>query len=148
MPYLVDGDNLLGTWRGRERTDRQRRELALTLGRLAARERKRYLTVFDGARPRGAAFGAGVRFAGRRSADDVILDILREQDDPRGWVVVTSDRPLGDRCRHLGATIMRCDVFRPRLYGVDAGPGSGEKPEHEPDVEGWLEVFGDDDSPD
>jgi len=138
VPYLVDGDNLLGTWPGRSRTDAGRRELAMAIGRLGAREGKRYVTVFDGPAPASAAFGADVCFGGRRSADDVILGLLREQPDPAGWIVVTSDRPLGDRCRHLGARVIRCDRFRPRLRGHGRG---GEKPEREEDVEGWLRIF-------
>jgi hypothetical protein len=142
VPVLVDGDNLLGTWPGRPRTDEERRALAQELGRLAARERRRYVTVFDGRPAHGASFGAGVRFAGpRRSADDLILEILREQPDPRGWVVVTSDRSLGDRCRHLEARVVRSDRFRHRLRAT----GAPEKPEREDDVDYWLERFGDSD---
>ena len=143
MPYLVDGDNLLGTWRGRERSNDERRNLALELARHARRRGRRLLTVFDGPEPGGAGFGADVRFAGgRRSADELILSILREQRDVRGWVVVTSDRSLGDRCRHLGARVERSDRFRLRLRD-DAGP---EKPVAEEDVDLWLERFGEDGS--
>jgi len=139
VPWLVDGDNLLGTWPGRTRTAETRRELAMGLARLGARERRRIVTVFDGRRP-ALAFGADVLFAGGRSADDVLLEFLREQPRPAEWIVVTSDRPLGDRCRHLGARVERSDRFRRRL-----APGAGsEKPERETDIEGWLEVFGDD----
>ena len=143
MPYLVDGDNLLGTWRGRERSTDERRDLALELARHARRLGRRLLTVFDGPEPGGAGFGTDVRFAGgRRSADELILSILREQQDVRGWVVVTSDRSLGDRCRHLGARVERCDRFRLRLR-EETGP---EKPVAEQDVDLWLERFRDDGS--
>jgi predicted RNA-binding protein with PIN domain len=142
MPYLVDGDNLLGTWRGRERSGDERRELAHELARHARRIGRRLLTVFDGPDPGGAGLGADVRFAGGgRSADELILSILREQEDVRGWVVVTSDRSLGDRCRHLGARVERCDRFRPRLC-EPAGP---EKPASEHDVDLWLREFGEGD---
>jgi len=139
MPYLVDGDNLLGTWRDRRRTDRERRALAGEIGRLARRERRRFVVVFDGYSLAGPA-GVDVVFAGgSRSADDVILERLRNETDPRGWTVVTSDRSLGDRCRHLGARVVRCDRFRSRLRN----PGPEEKPEHETDVDYWLAEFGD-----
>jgi predicted RNA-binding protein with PIN domain len=144
MPYLVDGDNLLGTWPGRRRSDAERRELAMQLGRLAHRWRRRVLIVFDGQAPPSTAFGADVRFAGAsRSADDLILDLLREQDQRRGWIVVTSDRSLGDQCRYLDARVQRCDVFRKRMTdGAEA-----EKPERVDDVEYWLEQFGEEDKP-
>ena len=43
MPLLVDGDNLLGTWPDRGRSDAERRALAMQLGRLAARQRRQVL---------------------------------------------------------------------------------------------------------
>jgi len=140
VPILIDGDNLLGTW-GRSRTAAERRRLALELTRFARRERKRVATVFDGDAPPALAFGAEVRFSGAgRTADDLILETLRNQADPRGWLVVTSDRSLGDRCRWLGARVERCDIFRKRLWQ----PEEADKPESEVDVDYWLRVFGED----
>jgi len=141
MPFLVDGDNLLGTWPGRRRSDAERRGLAFELGRFSVRSRRRIVLVFDGTEPPGGQPGIDVHFSGRgRTADDLILDYLRGVADRRGWIVVTSDRSLGDQCRYLDARLERCDRFRKRLL---AQP-TEEKPEHEPDVEYWLEQFGDD----
>ena len=142
MPFLVDGDNLLGTW-GRKRSDPERRRLAMELGRFALGERKRLYVVFDGTGQQAAPCGADVRFSGRgQSADDVILEILREGHDRRGWIVVTSDRALGDQCRWLEARVERCDHFRRRLTRAGS---SAEKPEREEDIDYWLEQFGDPD---
>jgi hypothetical protein len=139
MPYLVDGDNLLGTWPDRKRSDADRRSLAFELGRFATRWRRRIVVVFDGTEPPGGRLGADVHFSGRgRTADDVILDYLRGVGDRRGWIVVTSDRSLGDQCRYLEARIERCDRFRKRL----TEPAGDEKPVREADVEYWLEQFG------
>jgi len=141
MPVLIDGDNLLGTWPGRRRSMSERRELAMQIGRLARRERKKMIVVFDGVAPPSPAFGADTRFSGGGvSADDTILEILRGVEDPRGWLVVTSDRSLGDQCRYLGARLERSDRFRPRLRYDDRR----EKPDREDEVEYWLEQFGDD----
>jgi hypothetical protein len=97
------------------------------------------VTVFDGSPPPGSSFGAGVHFSGPgRTADDLILALLREQTDRRGWIVVTSDRSLGDQCRHLEARVERADRFRPRLRRTM----SDEKPEREEDLGYWLEQFG------
>ena len=139
MPFLVDGDNLLGTWPGRQRSDADRRQLAMELSRFATRVRRRVVTIFDGTPPPGSSFGANVRFSGRgRTADDVILELLRGENDRRGWVVATSDRSLGDQCRHLDARVERCDRFRRRLDT----PAGDEKPERETDVDYWLREFG------
>jgi predicted RNA-binding protein with PIN domain len=139
MPYLVDGDNLLGTWPGRKRSDAERRTLAFELHRFASRARRRMVVVFDGSPPPGMQLGADVHFSGPgRSADQTILDFLRDVEDRRGWTVITSDRSLGDQCRYLEARIERCDRFRKRIQ-ADA---SEEKPEQESDVDYWLEQFG------
>lgn len=140
MPFLVDGDNLLGTWPGRARSAPERRRLALELSRLEADRGRRVVVVFDGSPPEGLHFGADVHFAGpSTTADARILELLRRAADPAGWIVVTSDRSLGDRCRWLGARIERCDLFRRRL----SGRGGGEKPERETDVDYWMSQFGD-----
>lgn len=141
MPIIVDGDNLLGTWPERKRSDAERRRLAMQLSRWAAREGRSVVTVFDGSGPPGTSFGSDVHFSGPgRTADQLILDLLRREEDRRGWIVVTSDRALGDQSRHLGARPERCDLFRRRL-----ARGTGrEKPEREEDLDYWLERFGGD----
>ena len=141
MPILIDGDNLLGTWRNRDRGDAAKRKLSFELARYAQRVRRRCLVVFDGTAPAGLGFGGETRFSGRgRSADDWILDFLRAEPEPRGWWVITSDRSLGDRCRHLSARVERSDLFRKRLRAGTAG----EKPEPGEDMDYWIEQFGED----
>jgi len=141
MPWLVDGDNLLGTWPGRRRSDAERRGLAFELSRFAGRRGQRLTVIFDGSAPPGAAPGPGSRYSGAGvRADDVILGLLRETQDRAGWIVVTSDRSLSDQCRWLGARVERCDRFRKRLSS-DTAP---EKPEREDDPQYWLERFGGD----
>lgn len=138
MPILVDGDNLLGAWRGRARTDPEKRRLAGEIHRFSTSARRRILLVFDGVAELPPPSN-DVLFSGHgRTADDLILSLLRDEEDPRGWIVVTNDRPLGDRCRHLGARVERCDVFRKRM----TASGGPEKPEGRVDVKDWLEWFG------
>ncbi|MDB4324863.1 NYN domain-containing protein [bacterium] len=138
MPFLIDGDNLLGT-SGQRRTDAAKRKLAFDLARWAQEQGRRVTVVFDGPEPGAPAFGASVRFSGGgRTADDLILSMLRKQPDARGWIVVTSDRSLGDQCRWIGAARERCDVFRKRL----THSRRHEKPEREDEIEYWLEQFG------
>ncbi len=115
----------------------------MQLARLGARIGRRIVTVFDGVPPPATAFGQDVHFSGPGStADQVILELLREQKDRRGWTVVTSDRSLADQCRYLEAGIERSDRFRKRLLRG----GDEEKPDREEDMDYWLEQFGEDDS--
>jgi hypothetical protein len=131
VPFLLDGDNLLGA----QRSDERRQALAAELRHLAQRLGKRILIVFDGP----GLDSSDVQFSGPgRSADDRILELLRGSQDRGGWIVVTDDRPLGDRCRTLGARVERCREFRGRLRS----PDEPEKPERETDVAYWLERFG------
>jgi len=138
VPVLVDGDNLLGAWRGRSRSHEEKRRLSGEIFRYAARERKKVFIVFDGICPGPAPPSNDVEFSGRgRTADDRILERIRSASEPRGWTVVTNDRSLGDRCRHLGARVERCDLFRKKLQA----PAGSEKPEGAVDVEDWLDWF-------
>jgi hypothetical protein len=144
MPYLIDGDNLLGTWPGRKRSDAERRVLTGQLQRFGRRVRRHVMIVFDGPAPPGHPSGSDVRFAGHGgSADDLILATLRSEEDRRGWTVITSDRSLGDQCRWLEARVERSDLFRRRL----AAPQEDEKPEREEELDFWLEQFGETDDP-
>ena len=141
MPRIVDGDNVLGTWPGRSRSDEEKRALVREVDRLIRREGKRIVVAFDGAPPSGLAFGPDVLFSGPgRSADAAILSLLREERDPRGWVLVTADRALADRARWLGAAVESPAAFRGRLLAS----GDGDKPAEGGDVRYWLEVFGGD----
>jgi len=138
VPRIVDGDNLLGGWPGRSRSEADKRRLSHELARLARREGREILLVFDGPEPMGIAFGGMTRFAGQgQTADAVILAHLRHQQDPRGCIVVTDDRSLGDQARWVGARVERCETLRARL----AGSGE-EKPGGQDDLDYWKDVFG------
>jgi len=140
MPRLVDGDNLLGSWPGRKRSQAERRALAGELARFAARERRRLVLVFDGP-DQGMPAKGDVLYSGPgRSADQAILALLREQKDRAGWTVITNDRSLADQCRWLGASVERCDIFRKKVQQ----PGAAEKPAAELDVDDWMKIFGED----
>ncbi|HUC43782.1 MAG TPA: NYN domain-containing protein [Candidatus Sulfotelmatobacter sp.] len=139
MPRLVDGDNLLGAWPGRTRSDAEKRQLAREIGRLASREGRRIVVVFDGVAPPGVSLGPDVHFSGAgRSADHRILELLRAERDPRGWTVVTNDRSLADQSRWVGAASESVREFRARL----SRETGAEKPEGAGDIDFWLETFG------
>jgi len=126
MPFLIDGDNLLGTWPGRGRTARDKRDLVRRLARLPAAG-EHVVVAFDGFGSTRSLPGVIVTFSGAgSSADEALLDRLRTEPVPAAWTVVTSDRSLADRCRHLGAEVLRSDLFRRQL--ADPAPPSESSP--------------------
>ena len=142
MPRVVDGDNVLGTWPGRTRSDAEKRRLVGEVARLARSERRRIVVVFDGVAPPGVSYGPDVLFSGPgRKADAVILDLLKREKDVAGWAVVTGDRALGDQCRWVGASVESPSSLKAKLEKDDAG----EKPESADDVDYWLKQFGGED---
>ena len=141
MPRIVDGDNVLGTWPGRSRSDADKRQLVREVDALMRREKRRIVVVFDGVPPPGVSYGPDVTFSGAgRKADAVILELLRRERDVAGWTVVTNDRALGDQCRWLGASVQGARELRGRLTQETGG----EKPEAGGDVSYWLKEFGSD----
>jgi predicted RNA-binding protein with PIN domain len=139
MPWMVDGDNVLGTWPGRSRSDAAKRQLVREVAGLERRERRRIVVVFDGTAPPGVSYGSGVHFSGPgRKADALILELLRREADVAGWTVVTGDRALADQCRWAGASVEGPPALRRRIETA----GEEEKPQTADDVDYWLEQFG------
>jgi len=106
--------------------DRAVRRLIDQLEEFALTTRDEVTVVFD-RRPRDVQPGrhgdAVVAFAsrrGRNAADHEIVERVRADDDARSLTVVTSDRPLVERVRELGARVTSSGTFRRRLD--DAAP--------------------------
>jgi predicted RNA-binding protein with PIN domain len=119
--WLVDGFNVLhaGVLRGNDRRGWWREEMR---GRLLSRvagfeERESELwVVFDGEGPgTEAELASGwPRVVFAPSADDWLLQAVRDAEDPSALVVVTADRQLADRIRHRGARIVSPRTFLAR----------------------------------
>jgi len=150
MPYLVDGNNLAHA-------------LGLSVGTLADREACARLVsafcrsrgasatlVFDGPAQKGP-LAAGqpqrvrILYGEARSADDLILRLLADSKTPRDFTVVTSDKSLGDRARHRGASLEKAHEFAKRLARPSRKTSPGEAKsalrETPGQIEAWLAVF-------
>ena len=110
---IVDAMNVIGSrpdgwWRDR---DGAVRALVGRLSVLAAAGGGGVTVVADGRplrdMPEGEHGGVTVLYAwpGRNAADDRIVELLRNVDDPVAYEVVTSDRALADRVRAIGARV-------------------------------------------
>jgi len=119
VPYLVDGSNLGGQLGGKRGARDRAAVLELLLSWIrssAAGEarppRRRVVVVFDGPPDTALASACGpleVRFAGARSADEVILATLGERAGD--WQVVSADRALRAACRDRGARTLDVDAL-------------------------------------
>ncbi len=150
MPYLVDGNNLAHAMGFRVAGLADREACARIVGAFCQSRGAQATLVFDGPAPEGSkASGETHRlrviFSEGRSADDVILRLLTASKTPRDFVVVTSDKSLGDRARHQGAAVERAHEFARRLDRSPRTPPAGpEKPsrrESPDEIEAWLELF-------
>jgi predicted RNA-binding protein with PIN domain len=113
--YLVDGDNLIGSWGGPRSGDDRRAEVVVRVAAVCARLQVSACIVFDRAPGRGAPAPplVSVRVAGRNeSADDVIRGMIDGAPAPGDLVVVTSDKPLYSYARTRGAQVLRAHEFR------------------------------------
>lgn len=154
MPYLVDGHNLLGQIPGlRLNNPAHRQKLVGMLARFARARRCKMVVLFDGEPSPGwkteTVLGS-VRIlhsGAGRSADEILLERIRRARSPRDLTLITSDRSLGDRARHLGARRIRVGEFRSMMdRALEKAGESAEKPER-PDpeeVDYFLGVFGED----
>ncbi|MCG6921848.1 MAG: NYN domain-containing protein [Acidobacteria bacterium] len=152
MPYVIDGNNLLGSWggpavRGDGRVEVLRRVAAFCRARGA-----RATIVFDGAPFRAELGGqemgrVSVRFPPTASdADSVIREMIDAAARPSELTVVSSDKAVYSYARTRGARALRAREWSALARGAAHHPRrtpreGSEKPERETDIEGWLERF-------
>ena len=131
--WIVDGMNLIGSRPDRwwNDPDRAVRRLIDELDRYAAARSADLTVVFD-RQPLDVEPGrhgwVTVAFAsrrGRNAADHDIIELVAGDPEASSITVVTSDRPLAQRVRDLGATVLSSGSFR-RL--LDEGPSGKDRP--------------------
>lgn len=126
MPFLIDGHNLIGQTPGL-RLDDPEDELKLVeqLRGYLARLKKKGTVVFDqGAAGRQRSLSTSrltVRFARPpRTADDVIIELVRQERNPRGLTVVTSDVHLATAARQAHANVKDAISFARDMLSTPA----------------------------
>jgi predicted RNA-binding protein with PIN domain len=151
MAYIVDGNNVMGQTPGWHRDKAgARKRLLEQLACFAKAKRKRVTVVFDGAPdrefPEGSAFqGVKIVYARKGSnADARIVKIVESSANPKGLIVVTSDRQLAHLVRSAGAAVSRSGQFRKQLEKIASSStrtddGAQIKVD---DLNGWLRYFG------
>jgi predicted RNA-binding protein with PIN domain len=126
---IVDAMNVIGSrpdgwWRDR---DGAALRLVGRLQSLAAATGDEVAAVLDGrpmrSLPEGLHDGIAVFYAdrsGRNAADDRIVRLVEEDEEPASLLVITSDRELRQRVELLGAS---CEGVRSLLERLDALDG-------------------------
>jgi predicted RNA-binding protein with PIN domain len=156
MPYLIDGNNLLGSWGGPVSGQDRRGEVVRRLAAFCRAQGASATLVFDGS-PLRADFSAqelgpvAVRVPPPGGdADTIIRSIVDGAANPRDLVVVTSDKALYSYARTRGARVLRAHEWNalerglkqaPRARGTRESSAPSEKPDREDDIDGWLERF-------
>jgi hypothetical protein len=139
---LIDGNNLLHRTSGNVDAGSVR----LLLARLSSAipSTTETIVMLDGHPASGTdrrqriRRGLDIQHAGSLSADDALLNIVRDSSsyDRAGIVIVTDDRSLTEKARHLGARTKRLDwlsgVLEAPRSSSEVGIGrKGVKPAHE-----------------
>lgn len=154
---LIDGYNLLhasgvfGTV-GRTSLEASREALLDWLGEvLTDAQRQRTTIVFDAREappglPRsGKKHGIQIHFAPRGcEADEMLEDLIRDHDSPRGLLVVSSDHRIQRAARRRRAQSIDSDrwvaEFRHRLLPDPGTPDQREAPSPE-ELQSWIDEF-------
>ena len=145
MPYLLDGNNLIGLVRRSSRPgEEDRRALVAEIADRLRRSRARAVLYFDGpGNDRPATLGSlEVRAAPGSSADEAIVRDVTRAADPASMIVVTADRELQQRVRDAGGKTCPPKEFFDR-FGSHAAPGGSPKSGESVDVEEWTRYFED-----
>jgi predicted RNA-binding protein with PIN domain len=153
MPYLIDGNNLLGTVKSLDLNAPGAREsLTTLLSRYRSAKGNAITVVYDGPPPAGMRDDIHmgklrVIYAGPKSdADSVIKRIVREAKNPKSYIVVSTDKQVFSYCKWAGAEAIKCDIFFNDMQKVFAQlPDSKSAPKNklsENEVDDWLDYFG------
>lgn len=149
MPILIDGHNLIGRLPTLSLQDPDDEEKLVRLLRsYHARAGKAITVVFD---PGPASALAQIRRLGGievvfaphgSSADAVIAHRVRRSQNPRAWLVITSDRKLADTVARRGARVQSAEAFAAALpRPAEESPEWKDTPPMPEEVEEWLALF-------
>jgi hypothetical protein len=145
MPYLLDGNNLIGRVRKTAKPDEA--DVRALVTELAARLRAtkaRVIVFFDGpAGGRGSSLGPlSIRAAGAGAADEAIVAEVVRARAPGEMTVVTADRGLASRVRDAGGKACSPEDFFAR-FGKGGNRQAEAGADARVDVEEWIRYFED-----
>lgn len=156
MPYLIDGNNLIGHIPSLELSDpTSKHHLVAQLWIFQKAKNTKIILVFDGP-PDPDLYGERLQSKAfsviwpdwEESADTVIKRHIKKQTDLRHFFVVSSDREIKSFARANKAQVLDCGEFHKLLKAAlkeykKAKSMSKEEVTLSPlEVDHWLEIFG------
>jgi hypothetical protein len=161
MRYLIDGYNLLhaliGPPAGPQGLEAARQRLLDRLCELPRVEPGDLVVVFDAQRsPAGVPTrtlyrGITLHFSQEQTADDLIEELIRLDQQPQSLTVVSNDHRLHAAARRRPCVYLACLDWVEAMKQPAPAERSAEVPEKPADgseKERWLKVFGNIDEPD
>jgi len=145
MPYLFDGNSLIGQSAEQMRRDPSaRRAFLQLLGREAAAGGGKFTVFFDGDDPDRSLppRGVRVRYSAPLSCDELISKTVTGAAAPHEITVVTNDRELARRCRDAGARVTDWSGFTTRKRSTARTGAAASDPSRPVDIREWSEFFG------
>lgn len=151
MPVIIDGHNLIGKMSRISLADPDDEEkLVKILARHLHRSPQKAIVVFDkGAEvdfaPRLKAPKVTVMFASPEgSADEIIIDIIKRDPNPKGLTIVSSDNEIRRCARSRRARLVSAEDFAKKIESApEHRPGRPETGDtvDDIDVDEWLDYF-------
>ena len=155
MPYLIDGNNLLGHIAPSSVKDsRAKHDLVLKLRTFQRLKRTKIILVFDGYPDPNLPLKTYrekkflVLFPPPdQNADQVIKDIILKQTDLRRFFVVSSDREIKNFAQANKAKTLNCEDFSRQLGKTLKEAKKAQEEEKKVsspsplEVDQWLEIF-------
>jgi hypothetical protein len=147
MLFLIDGHNLIGQTPGLRLDDPDDEQKLVELLRAhLVHLNKKGVVFFDRGEPGGATKWSNnvlqVRFARPpKTADAMILERLRQERDPRGVIVVTSDQAVKRAAQRTGANVKSSRQFAQEMRTPSARPKQKESGLSTTEVEAWEKEF-------
>ena len=143
VPYLVDGNNVVGAERRGAASDDGRDALVREIANRLRATQARVVLFFDG-RGNSASLGSlSVRYSGASTADDAIVHEVERSSRPQEMIVVTADQGLARRTRDGGGrTISPAEFWK--KFGAPTRPAAVPAAEGRVDVDDWMKWLSDD----
>lgn len=152
MPILIDGHNLIGRMKSISLADpNDEAKLIDLLARHLLHRREKVIVIFDKGsgdsfEPRQKGPKLQIIFAPPEgSADAIIIDMIKQDPNPKGLTIVSSDNEIRRCARSRRARLMSAEEFAKRLESEPKSPRKRRRKldevDFEENIEDWFEYF-------